>query len=417
MEQQKVLCSIITIGDELLIGQTIDTNSAWMAQELNKVGMWVHRRVAVGDDKNAIVSTLNEEGAKSNIVLITGGLGPTSDDITKPLLCEYFGGKLIVNEEVLQHVKDIFAFLKRPLLDVNLKQAEVPNNCLVLKNHKGTAPGMWFEKNNVIYVSMPGVPAEMQNIMQTSVIEKLLIKFTPQNIIHKTILTAGLGESFIAERLVDFEKSLPLHIKLAYLPNYSFVKLRLTASANDYLFLENEVNEYHQNLKQLVCDIMVAYTDESLEKIVANLLLQNNATVSTAESCTGGFIAHCLTSIAGSSAYYNGSIIAYAYDAKEDLLQVDHNELLQHGAVSEKVVTQMAKGVLQQMKTTYAIATTGIMGPGGETADKPVGTVWIAVANSEKVVAQKFHFRWDRKKNIELTTLNAFEMLRKLIVS
>ncbi len=412
----KVLCSIITIGDELLIGQTIDTNSAWMAQELNKVGIWVQRRLAVGDVKEDIITALNEESAKSNIVLITGGLGPTSDDITKPLLCEYFGAKLIVDENVLQHIKNIFTYIKRPLLDNNLKQAEVPNNCTVLKNNKGTAPGMWFEKNNVVFVSMPGVPAEMQNIMQTSVLEKLLQKFTPQNIIHKTILTAGMGESFIAERLVDFEKQLPTHIKLAYLPNYSFVRLRLTATADDYLFLENEITEYHNKLKNLVQDIMVIDKDEPLEKIVADLLLQKNATVSTAESCTGGYIAHCITNMAGSSAYYNGSVIAYAYDAKEDILNVDHNELVQHGAVSETVVTQMVKGVLQQMKTTYAIATTGIMGPGGATTDKPVGEVWIAVANKEKVVTKKFNFRWDRKKNIELTTLNAFEMLRRLIL-
>lgn len=416
MSGTKVLCSIITIGDELLIGQTIDTNSAWMAQELNKVGIWVHRRLAVGDDKEAIWDALDEESSKSNIVLITGGLGPTADDITKPLLCQYFGGTMIVDESVLQHVKDIFSFLKRPLLDRNLKQAEVPDNCTVLKNPKGTAPGMWFEKNNVVFVSMPGVPSEMKSIMSGSVIHKLLQKFHPQNIVHKTILTAGLGESFIAERINDFETNLPVHIKLAYLPNYSFVRLRLTASADDLLFLENEVTTYHNQLKEILKDIVVIDKDETIEKVVADLLLQTNSTVATAESCTGGYIAHCLTSMAGSSAYYNGSVIAYAYDAKEDLLDVDHNELVQHGAVSEIVVTQMVKGVLQKMKTQYAIATTGIMGPDGETSDKPVGTVWIAVANAKEVIAKRFHFRWDRGKNIELTALNAFEMLRQLIL-
>ncbi len=416
MAATKVLCSIITIGDELLIGQTIDTNSAWMAQELNKVGIWVHRRVAVGDDYEAIWQTLDEESAKSNIVLITGGLGPTADDITKPLLCTYFKGEMVVDMDTLEHVKAIFKFLDRPIIDRNLKQAEVPNNCIVLKNPKGTAPGMWFEKNEVIIVSMPGVPSEMKSIMSTSVITKLLQKFTPQNIVHKTILTAGIGESFLAERLVDFETKLPKHIKLAYLPNYSFVRLRLTATADDKLFLENEVTALHNELKELVQDVMVIDKDESIEKVVVDLLLANNKTVSTAESCTGGYIAHCITSMAGSSAYYNGSVIAYAYDAKEDLLQVDHNELLTKGAVSEVVVTQMANGIMQKMKTDYAIATTGIMGPGGETADKPIGTVWIAVANKNKVVTKKFNFRWDRKKNIELTALNAFEMLRKLIV-
>jgi nicotinamide-nucleotide amidase len=417
MSATKVLCSIITIGDELLIGQTIDTNSAWMAQELNKVGIWVHRRVAVGDDYSAIWNTLDEEGTKSNIVLITGGLGPTADDITKPLLCEYFKANMIVHEPTLQHVKNIFEnILKRPILERNLKQAEVPDNCTVLQNPKGTAPGMWFEKEGVIFVSMPGVPYEMKSIMSTSVIEKLLQKFTPENIVHKTILTAGLGESFIAERLVDFENNLPKHIKLAYLPNYSFVRLRLTASADDKLFLENEVLQYHHELKELVKDIMVIDKDETVEKVVADLLIQQNKTVATAESCTGGYIAHCITSMAGSSSYYNGSVIAYAYDAKEDLLNVNHEELQRQGAVSETVVTQMTKGILSKMKTDYAIATTGIMGPGGATPDKAVGTVWIAVGNADKIVAQKFNFRYDRRKNIELTALNAFEMLRKFIL-
>jgi nicotinamide-nucleotide amidase len=264
---------------------------------------------------------------------------------------------------------------------------------------------------------MPGVPFEMKSIMQNSVLDKLLLKFNTVSILHKTILTAGMGESFIAERLVEFENNLPDHIKLAYLPNYSFVRLRLTATADDQLFLENEISSYHEQLKELVKDILVIDKDDTIEKVVADLLLQNQKTVATAESCTGGFIAHCLTSIAGSSAYYNGSVIAYAYDAKEDLLGVAHNELLQHGAVSEIVVTQMAKGVIAKMKTDYAIATTGIMGPGGATPDKPVGTVWIAVANTATVSAKKFHFRYDRKKNIELTALNAFEMLRKLILN
>jgi nicotinamide-nucleotide amidase len=413
----KILCSIITIGDELLIGQTIDTNSAWIGQALNQVGIWVHRRVAVGDVKQDIITALNEESTRSNIILITGGLGPTADDITKPLLCTYFNGKMIVNETVLAHVKNIFTTLKRPLLESNLKQAEVPDICTVITNAKGTAPGMWFEKNNVIYVSMPGVPSEMKAMMETSVIKMLLQKCTPNKIVHQTIHTAGLGESFIAERIKDFENALPPHIKLAYLPNYSFVRLRLTGTANDSLFLENEVAALHQQLKTILADIIIADSDTPLEQIVADLLLQKKATVATAESCTGGYIAHTLTSIAGSSAYYNGSVIAYAYDAKEDNLDVDHNELVQHGAVSETVVKQMLKGVLHKMKSNYAIATTGIMGPGGATADKPVGTVWIAVGSNAKIVTQQFHFRWDRKKNIELTTLNALNMLRAFLLT
>ncbi len=416
MPNTKVLCSIITIGDELLIGQTIDTNSAWMAQALNAVGIWVHRRVAVGDDYDAITTTLTHEATLSNIVLITGGLGPTSDDITKPLLCNYFKASMVVHEPTEQHIKAIFAKLNRPLLAVNLKQAEVPNNCTVLHNATGTAPGMWWEQHQVVYVSMPGVPAEMQGIMSTSVIPMLLQKYTPANIVHRTILTAGMGESFIAERLVAFEAALPSHIKLAYLPNYSFVRLRLTATADDQLFLINEINQYHEQLQALVNDIMVTNQDETIEQVVANLLLRHHKTVATAESCTGGYIAHCLTAMAGSSAYYNGSVVAYAYQAKEDLLQVDHTELTSKGAVSQEVVTQMAKGALLQLHTDYAIATSGIMGPAGGTPDKPVGTVCIAVAHANKVVSHKFQFRWNRKKNIELAALNALDMLRKLII-
>lgn len=412
----KVLCSIITIGDELLIGQTIDTNSAWIAQQLNKVGIWVHRRVAVGDDFDAIWATLDEEKSRSNIVLITGGLGPTADDITKPLLCKYFNGTMIVNDTVLQHIKNIFTSLNRPLLTRNLKQAEVPDCCTVLENSKGTAPGMWFEKDGVVFVSMPGVPFEMKSIMSSSVINLLLQKFNPYNIAHRTLLTAGMGESFIAERLEKFEASLPSHIKLAYLPNYSFVRLRLTAMANDSLFLHQEIDEQFALLSQLVEDITVITEDISIEAHIANLLVANNQTLATAESCTGGFIAHTITSMAGSSAYYNGSVIAYAYDAKEDLLHVNHDELVNQGAVSETVVRQMAEGVRKQLKSDYAIATTGIMGPSGATPDKPVGTVWIAVASKNAVVAEKFHFRFDRKKNIELTTMNALNMLRKIIV-
>ena len=417
MSTTNINCSIITIGDELLIGQTIDTNSAFIAQQLNKVGVWIKRRVAVGDVYEDIWNTLTDEGEKSQIVIITGGLGPTSDDITKPLLCKYFGGALVVHEPTLQHIKSIFELLKRPLLDANLKQAELPNNCTVLPNLLGTAAGMWFEKNKVVYISLPGVPTEMQGLITNEVIPRLLTQFAPPVIMHKNILTAGMGESFIAERLVAFEQELPQHIKLAYLPNYSFVRLRLTATAYDSLFLENELSTYHKQLQALVTDIMVTNTDETIEQLVANLLLQNNATVATAESCTGGYIAHALTSIAGSSAYYNGSIIAYAYSAKEDLLKVSSTELHKHGAVSEAIVTQMVNGVLQQLKTTYAIATTGIMGPGGATPNKPVGTVWIAVASKSKLVAKQFHFRWNRKKNIELTTLNALNMLRELILA
>jgi nicotinamide-nucleotide amidase len=413
---EKITASIITIGDELLIGQTIDTNSAWMGQELNKAGIWVQRRVAVGDVWNDIWETLDAEAAKSPIVLITGGLGPTADDITKPLLCKYFNGQMTVHEETLQRVKYIFeVMLKRPLLERNLKQAEVPDTCRVVTNHKGTAPGMWFEKNGVVFVSMPGVPFEMKDMMTTGVIPLLKERFTPPAIIHRTLLTAGAGESFIAERLIDFEAALPPHIKLAYLPNFGLVRLRLTATGAQAN--ENEIQTLFEQLQQLLADIMVTNKDESLEKALADLLREKQRTLAIAESCTGGYISHLITELPGSSSFFMGSIVSYANDIKTGLLRVKNATIAEKGAVSEETVTQMAQGVMKQMGTDYAIATSGIMGPGGGSEAKPVGTVWVAVASKERTEALQFHFRFDRRRNIELTGAQALNMLRKLVLA
>jgi nicotinamide-nucleotide amidase len=409
--------SIITIGDELLIGQVIDTNSAWMAQELNKVGIAVKRRVAVGDVWDEIWNALDEEQKHADIILITGGLGPTADDITKPLLCKYFNGEMVVNDTVQQHIINIFTKLKRPIIDRNLKQAEVPNTCTVLFNQRGTAPGMWFTKNNKIFVSLPGVPFEMQGLMTEEVIPKLLQQFNFPHIAHRTLLTAGVGESFLAELIKDFETALPSNIKLAYLPNHSMVRLRLSTSGNNKTEIENEIDKQFITLQNLVKEHLVTNEDEPIEKVVAKLLLKNNKTIGTAESCTGGYISHLITAMAGSSAYYKGSVIAYAYDAKENLLSVDKNELQAKGAVSESVVTQMTKGALKNLHVDYAIAVSGIMGPGGETPDKPVGTVWIGVGNNDEIVTQKVHFRFDRQRNIMLTATTALNMLRQFILS
>jgi PncC family amidohydrolase len=571
---QKINASIITIGDELLIGQTIDTNSAYIAQELNKIGVWVRRRVAVGDVYDDIWDALDEESEGSDIVIITGGLGPTADDITKPLLCEYFGGKLVMDEKVLAHVEYLFEkVFKRPmpLLDRNKKQAEVPDVCTVLHNARGTAPGMWFspptprrgdqapddtnkhtmflradpltygllkefaathrnkptEAENVlwnivrskkmagfkfrrqhiianyiadfaclseqliievdglfhqlpenkisdeertkdlnklgfevirfsneqvlfntdnvvneivhrikkrntelskskipleggggaVFISLPGVPHEMKGLITNEVIPRLQQQFNLPAIVHQTLVTYGQGESQLAEMLKDFEPSLPSHIKLAYLPNYGMVKLRLTTQGVNKEEVEKELAPYFSELQALVKEFLVTNKDESLEIVVGNLLKERGKTMSTAESCTGGYIARLITSHAGSSAYFKGSIVSYANEVKERLLQVSNTTLCTVGAVSEDTVIQMAAGALQQLQTDYTIVVSGIMGPGGGSDEKPVGTVWIAVANKEKTNTQKLSLRFDRERNITITANQALNFLRKFILA
>ena len=410
--------SIITIGDELLIGQVVDTNSTWMAQQLNKAGILVVRRIAVGDVWEEIWKALDEESKHADIILITGGLGPTADDITKPLLNKYFNGKLVVDEGALQNVKYIFEkVLHRPMIERNLQQAEVPDTCKVIQNKRGTAPGMWFEKDGKVFVSMPGVPFEMKGMMDDYVIPELSAHFIFPHIIHRTLLTAGVGESFLAEQIKDFENALPAHVKLAYLPNYGMVRLRLSSVGFDRIAIEKEVDNLFKKLQQLVKENMVTNEDEPMEKVTGNLLIARNKTMCTAESCTGGYIAHLLTSIPGSSAFYDGSVVSYSYKAKEDLLNVSKEVLQTKGAVSEEVVIEMAKGALVAIQSNYVIAVSGIMGPDGGMPDKPVGTVWIAVGNSNKIEAQKLYFRFDRERNTQLTATNALNILRKFILA
>ena len=409
--------SIITIGDELLIGQVIDTNSAYIAQELNKAGIFVKRRVAVGDNENDIRIALNEESSHSEIILITGGLGPTADDITKPLLCKYFNGKMIVNEVALQNVKYLFEkIFKRPLTQINMKQAEVPDVCTVIQNKRGTAPGMWFEKNEKIFVSMPGVPNEMQGMMK-EVIEKIKSKFELPIIIHKTLLTAGIGESMLAEHIKDFETTLPSNIKLAYLPNYGMVRLRLTTSGDDKAETEKEITSQFERLKFLTKEFLVTDQDEPLDKYIGKLLSAKNKTLGTAESCTGGYIAHLITSHAGSSKYFKGSVVSYDNEVKENVLHVANQTLQTFGAVSEETVKEMLNGALDILQTDFAIAVSGIMGPDGGSEEKPVGTVWIGVGTKTKVETLQLHLRFDRMRNIQVTTMNALNLLRKFILS
>lgn len=415
MQQQAVYASIITIGDELLIGQTIDTNSAWMAQELNKIGVWVKRRVAVGDTREDIWQALDEESESAQIILITGGLGPTADDITKPLLCDYFGGKMVVDEIVLEHVTNIFRRLNRPIIERNMKQAEVPDVCTVLMNKRGTAPGMLFRKGNCIYISMPGVPHEMKGIMQDEVLPLLQREYTMPSILHRTLLTAGIGESFLAEKINAWEEALPDDIKLAYLPNYGMVRLRLTATGTDNDALKKQLDQLFAELQMQVKEWLIVNEDISLEVALGKLLMSKNKSMATAESCSGGYIAHLITAIPGSSTYFKGTVVAYAYDVKEDVLGVQHSTLETKGAVSEETVTEMLKGLLNKTTADYGIATSGIMGPGGGTEDKPVGTVWVAVGSRENMIAKKLHFRFDRLKNIELTATNALLMLFQFI--
>jgi nicotinamide-nucleotide amidase len=416
--------SIITIGDELLIGQTIDTNSAFIAREFNKIGLWVKRRVAVGDSFEDIWNALDEASIHSQIIIITGGLGPTADDITKPLLCEYFGGKMVLNKKVLKHIEHLFTNVfhhKTPLLKRNIMQAEVPDTCTVLHNEKGTAPGMWFEKTGahgqkIIFVSLPGVPHEMKWLLLNAVIPKLKKQFRFSTVLHQTAITFGMGESSVAEMLQPFENKLPPHIKLAYLPNFGMVKLRLTSKGDNKKLLQNELKKYFEELKQIVKDILVTDEDLSMEMIIGNLLKEKNKTLSTAESCTGGYMAHLITTVPGSSAYFKGSVVAYANETKKNMLGVQNLTLKTAGAVSEATVIEMVNGALRELKTDYAIATSGIMGPDGGTPEKPVGTVWIAAGNKKKIVTKLLQLRFDRERNIEVAGVQALHLLQKFIV-
>ena len=421
---KEVNAAIITIGDELLIGQTIDTNSAWIAQELNRIGIWVQKRIAIGDVENEILQAVEEQSRHCDLVVITGGLGPTADDITKPVLCNYFQSGLVVNEAAEENIRNIFTKLNRPLTERNLRQAEVPDNCIVLPNQRGTAPGMWFDAeaarragvtgHKAIVISLPGVPNEMKGLLQASVIPRLQEQLPLPAVVHRTLLTSGVGESTIADTLSDFEAALPETIKLAYLPAYGLVRLRLTARGDNKEQLQEQVAAYFEQLKSLVGQWMVADEDITLEQALTGFLRSHQKTLATAESCTGGYIAHLITSHAGSSAVFKGSVVAYANAAKEQLLDVKADTLLAFGAVSEETVREMISGALDKFQSDYAIATSGIMGPDGGTPDKPVGTVWIAVGNRKTIKTTRAFFRFNRERNIEMTAHTALTLLYRL---
>lgn len=406
---------IITIGDELLIGQTIDTNSAWIAQQLNREGIHVKRRIAVGDERHAILEALDQSIPHADIIFLTGGLGPTADDITKPLLNEYFGGQLAVNETVLLHVKQIFSKRNRPFLERNLKQAEVPDNCQVLFNRMGTAPGMWFEQDNCIIISLPGVPFEMQTIISEEIIPRLRERFTGNHIIHKTLMTVGLGESFIADKIEDIETSLPAHIHLAYLPTPGFVKLRLTTEGTDRVALQHEIEVRSELIQQRLGDYIAATEDIPLEEIAARALNEHRLSLGLAESCTGGYVANRITNVAGSSGFFKGSIVSYANEAKENILHVQRETLETVGSVSEDTVIQMAEAARKVLNVDIALSISGILGPGGATPEKPVGLVWMAISDKDRTVSKEFHFFYDRLRNKELAAHAALNMIRLFI--
>ena len=404
---------LITIGDELLIGQTVDTNASWIGEQLNQLGIDVNQISSIRDDRQHILDSLKLSITRSQLVILTGGLGPTNDDITKKTLCEYFNSNLILNEAVLEKITAYFQSRNLELLQVNNDQAMLPNNCTVLENSRGTASGMWFEKNEVVFISLPGVPYEMKGIFSDVIIPKLKGEYLASNVLNKTIKTQGIGESFLAELIKDWEQELIEDgLKLAYLPSPGIVKLRITAIGNRENELRNLIEKYVQKLVGLIPNYIYGYDKDKLEQVVGELLAKKNASLSLAESCTGGNLAHMITSVSGSSSYFIGSVVAYSNTIKADLLNVNSELIHQYGAVSKQVVEQMALGVNLRFGTDYSIATSGVAGPNGGTEDKPVGTVWIAIAADEKVYSKRLTLGDNRERNILISSLSALNLLR-----
>lgn len=403
---------IITIGDEILIGQIVDTNSAWMGQQLNLIGVDIARITSISDSKEAITGALDALLPNTTLVLITGGLGPTKDDITKHTLADYFRMKLVYRADVYTHIEKLFESLGRKPNGLNRAQAEVPDGCRVLFNDTGTAPGMLFVQDGRYICSMPGVPYEMKFIMEKRLLPIVEAELIRQHIVHKTILTVGVPESELSESLNDFEAELPSFIKMAYLPRPGMVRLRLTAKGNDEAVLREAISAQAKKLKEILGAVVYGQEVDRLEQIVGEMLAARGETISTAESCTGGYIAHLLTSIAGSSRYFMGSIVAYDNAVKAAQLGVSETSLLEVGAVSEDVIRQMAEGAKTRLNTTWALATSGIAGPDGGSPEKPVGTVWIAIAGPSGTKARKFQFGNDRERNIKKSAFAALDMLR-----
>ena len=410
--------AIITIGDEILIGQIVDTNSAFISKSLDKIGVEIHEMISISDNKQHILDTFSKFQNKVDLVLITGGLGPTKDDVTKKTFCDYFEDELVVDEKVLQHVTQLIeGFYKRPITQINKDQALVPSKCTVLHNQVGTAPGMWMKKENTVFISLPGVPYEMKYLVENEIIPKVVREYNRPYITHKTILTYGQGESLVAERIENWENNLPDFIKLAYLPSPGRVRLRLSAKGVDKEFLETSIAENVISLSKIIGDIIVGFDDEeTIETVVGNLLTQQNKTISTAESCTGGKIAQVLTSVPGASKYFKGSVVSYATETKITILGLSEELIKEHTVVSAAVVKQMAINVKSIMKTDYAIATTGNAGPTKGDSNAEVGKVFIALATPNEMIVEEFDFGQPREKVIDRTVVKSMEMLRKEIL-
>ncbi len=406
---------IITIGDEILIGQIVDTNSAWMSEQLNLHGIEVYQITSVHDDHEHILRALADAEKRADLVLITGGLGPTKDDITKKALCAYFQCGMVLNEQVLQQVTDLLSRHNITINQLNHDQALVPEKCTVLPNTLGTAPGMWFEKGNVIFVSMPGVPFEMEYLMTKEVIPRLQ-QSRAGSIYHQTVLIHGIPESMLAELIEAWELALPPFVKLAYLPSPYMIRLRLSAYGTNPDDLKQEVTRRIEMLKTIIPRNIFGYNNDTLAGVTGQLLLNAKATVGVAESCTGGYIAHLITSNPGSSAYFKGGIVSYANEIKMSVLGVQPETLAAHGAVSKEVALEMVRGAKKVLQTNYAMATTGIAGPDGGTPEKPVGTVWIAVAGKHNNLVECYNFAHNRERNIIRSAQTAINMLRQLVL-
>lgn len=403
---------IITIGDEILIGQIIDTNSAWIAARLGEIGVSIRRKYSIGDRREEIIEAVNESLAKSEVTIITGGLGPTKDDITKRVLAEIFDSEMVCNKATYERVERMMAARGIAFNDLNKGQAMVPECCTVLPNHKGTAPGMWFEKEGHVAVSLPGVPFEMEGLMTEEVLPRIQSHFALAAVVHKTAITYGLAESMMAEHIAPWEDALPPHLHLAYLPSPSQLRLRLSAYDMEREQAEKEIDEQFAKLLPLLGDYFVGWGDTTVQSAVAELLLKEGATLSSAESCTGGVIASKFTAMSGASEYFWGGVVSYDNSVKENLLGVSRENLEQYGAVSEQVARQMAEGVRRACGTTYGVATTGIAGPTGGTPEKPVGTVWMAVATPTHTIAKVVVHGKVRAVNIERAATAAINMLR-----
>lgn len=415
-DNQSIQVEIITIGDEILIGQIVDTNSAWMGQQLNEAGISVAQITSISDSRQAILTAIEQAGQRVQVVLITGGLGPTKDDITKVTLLEYFGGEMVFSEEQYKQVEAIFKSFGREVTPINRKQAEVPSSCKVLVNDRGTAPGMWFEKDHVIYVSMPGVPYEMKAFMQNQVIPALKKRFKLPVITHRTILTQGVGESMLSDTIESWETQLPSHMKLAYLPSPGMVRLRISARGNDSEKLREEIELQTRELYALIGDHIYGEGEVKMAEVIQGLMLERKLSLSVAESCTGGNIAHMITEIPGSSAYFLGGAVTYSERLKEDILMVPNECIRTYGVVSEQTATAMAEGAIKTFKSDYSIAVTGVAGPDGGTESLPVGSIWIAVSGPAGTIAKLFRFSTHRERNIVMASQSALNMLRRILI-